>query len=176
MNGRIVGFTNERQAGSLVVYSCNFGYRLLTGTARQCLLNGSWSQQNPTCEGKTTKLYVCIEHLSCDYRGMICGEIICEALSWYLGWSLNSILYPRINWDSCFHAWCYHNFFFVYMQLSCALPFMTHPLGWFSWLDNQLLLKLSTAAPEGTDWWEIQKESVWSLDHGVEMNHFAQVG
>ena len=52
-NGEIAFFTNERNAGSVVSYRCNFGYQLagLTSSFRTCLLNGSWSQRDPTCQG-----------------------------------------------------------------------------------------------------------------------------
>ena len=51
-NGNIVVYTNGPRAGSLVIYRCDVGYRIVGSDTRQCLLNGSWSQQDPTCEGK----------------------------------------------------------------------------------------------------------------------------
>ena len=58
-NGEIVAFTNERRAGSVVVYQCNLGYQIANGvfsTTRLCRLNGSWSEQDPTCEGESRNL------------------------------------------------------------------------------------------------------------------------
>ena len=56
-NGNIVAYTNGQRAGSLVIYLCNFGYQIAGSNIRQCLLNGSWTLQDPTCEGKR-KLFV----------------------------------------------------------------------------------------------------------------------
>lgn len=52
-NGEIVSFTNELRAGSRVFYRCNSGYELvgLRSFFRTCLLNASWSEQDPTCQG-----------------------------------------------------------------------------------------------------------------------------
>lgn len=43
---------NEFKIKSLLRFSCEMGYTLMGSTERTCLLNGSWSGVQPTCEGK----------------------------------------------------------------------------------------------------------------------------
>ena len=38
-------------AGTLAVYSCDFGYALNGSSTRTCQSDGTWSGAAPTCEG-----------------------------------------------------------------------------------------------------------------------------
>ena len=38
-----------RNHSRLVTYTCNFGYELHGSAQRECLANGSWSGESPTC-------------------------------------------------------------------------------------------------------------------------------
>ena len=42
--------------GSVATYTCEEGYLLVGDAMLECLMNGSWSQQEPSCESKL--LYV----------------------------------------------------------------------------------------------------------------------
>ena len=49
----------EREPGSLCGLGCFSGYRLVQGDSlRECQKNGTWSGEQPTCEGKTFLLFV----------------------------------------------------------------------------------------------------------------------
>ena len=41
--------------GSMATYTCNTGYRIEGVSQRECLVNGTWSQDPPTCISKLTK-------------------------------------------------------------------------------------------------------------------------
>ena len=38
--------------GSVAMYTCEEGYLVVGSATRECLANGSWSQQEPVCESK----------------------------------------------------------------------------------------------------------------------------
>ena len=42
--------------GSVATYTCEDGYMLMGFPMRECLSNGSWSQQEPVCESKSSNI------------------------------------------------------------------------------------------------------------------------
>ena len=42
--------------GSMATYTCEEGYMLMGFPMRECLSNGSWSQQEPVCESKSSNI------------------------------------------------------------------------------------------------------------------------
>lgn len=49
-NGRVV--QTGVSVGSLATYSCNSPFQLVGSSTRQCQSDGSWSNGEPSCEGK----------------------------------------------------------------------------------------------------------------------------
>ena len=52
------GKVDVNKKGLGITYSCDEGYILIGISTRLCLIGGSWSGSEPTCEGQTPSQYV----------------------------------------------------------------------------------------------------------------------
>lgn len=65
-NGNVV--VSSTDVGSIATYTCNNGYRIRGVSERECLVNGTWSQEPPICISKLTDGSLCIHNqLSYSY-------------------------------------------------------------------------------------------------------------
>ena len=51
--------------GSQVVYDCDDGFTLSGERAQECLVNGTWSSQLPSCERESTGICCIMSHSQC---------------------------------------------------------------------------------------------------------------
>lgn len=70
----IQSFNLNPEAG-LVQYRCVYGYRLEGPSARRCLPNGQWSNEQPVCREISCPSLSNIEHGSIHYTGVVHGRL-----------------------------------------------------------------------------------------------------